>query len=168
MRKVLILMLTVFALLPAGACLADTGTGKLAATPPPGLAKTERVVISTADGKNVNVFHVELALTLEEQINGLMNRTSLPKDGGMLFVFKEPEERSFWMKDTLIPLDMLFIDSKGKIVTLHENARPKDETGIPSNAPVLAVLELPGGTAKRLGLKTGDIVRYKAFNNVSG
>ncbi len=124
----------------------------------------ERVLIISSGG-NYRVFHVELALTQEEQVRGLMDRDSLPEDSGMLFLWDTSEPRSFWMKDTKIPLDMLFIDESGKIVTLHENAVPEDTTSISSDVPVKAVLELAGGTVSKLGIKTGDIVHHPAFGN---
>jgi uncharacterized membrane protein (UPF0127 family) len=129
--------------------------------------KTEPLAIAGADGKTHN-FTVEIAATQDEQVRGLMNRKSMADDAGMLFVFDTLDYRAFWMKDTLIPLDMLFIDDKGKIIKIQENAKPGDLTSIPSGGPVLAVLELAGGVSAKLGLKAGDTVKYKTFGNTGG
>lgn len=126
--------------------------------------KTDSLKIVGADGKS-HAFTVEISATLDEQVKGLMGRKSLADDKGMLFVFDTMDVRAFWMKDTLIPLDMLFIDDKGKIIKIHENAKPEDLTSIPSDGPVLAVLELAGGVAQKQGLKVGDTVKHKAFGN---
>lgn len=129
--------------------------------------KTEPLTVVSADGKS-HVFTVEIAVTQEEQVKGLMNRKGMAEDKGMLFVFDTMDYRAFWMKDTLIPLDMLFIDDNGKIIKIHENAKPEDLTSIPSGGPVLAVLELAGGVAQKQGLKVGDTVKYKTFGNTGG
>lgn len=97
-----------------------------------------------------------MADTPEEQQLGLMNRPHLPSASGMLFVFDAPKEVQFWMKNTLIPLDMLFADEKGQITRIHENAIPQDLTGIDGGAGVKFVLEINGGLAGRMGVKTGD------------
>ena len=108
-------------------------------------------------------FKVEIADTDERRALGLMYRTSLPADAGMLFDFKHDEDVAMWMRNTRIPLDMLFIDRAGRIVNIAERAVPYSEATISSAAPVLAVLELNGGTAARLGLKAGDRVIYPIF-----
>ncbi|MBV8538006.1 MAG: DUF192 domain-containing protein [Alphaproteobacteria bacterium] len=108
-------------------------------------------------------FKVEIAETDEQRALGLMYRTSLPADAGMLFDFKHDQDVAFWMRNTRIPLDMLFIDRTGRIVNIAERAVPFSEETIPSAGPVLAVLELNGGTASRLGLKPGDRVIYPIF-----
>ena len=104
-------------------------------------------------------FGVELARTPEEQARGLMHRESMPAMAGMLFVYPRESDVSFWMRNTLIPLDMVFVDAAGVVVGVHENAVPLDETPIPSGAPTLAVLEINGGMARRLGIDPGDEMR---------
>jgi len=108
-------------------------------------------------------FKVEIADTDERRALGLMYRTSLAADAGMLFDFKHDEDVAMWMRNTAIPLDMLFIDRTGRIVNIAQRAVPYSEATISSAAPVLAVLELNGGTAARLGLKAGDRVIYPIF-----
>jgi len=109
-------------------------------------------------GSDYNL-RVELADTDKEREIGLMNRTSLSPDKGMLFIFPKEQSVSFWMKNTLIPLDMLFIKADGRIDFIHHNAHPEDETPITAPGPELAVLEIAGGQAMKHGIKVGDIVK---------
>ncbi|WP_208454546.1 DUF192 domain-containing protein [Jannaschia marina] len=109
-------------------------------------------------------FSVELARTPQEQARGLMFRENLPRMAGMLFVYpRESGNVAFWMRNTLIPLDMIFVDGTGTIVRIHENAVPLDETPIPAGAPTLAVLEINGGLSATLGLDPGDELRSPAL-----
>lgn len=141
------------------------GTQKLAGPPVPhSNVETEKLVIVTAKGDK-RAFDVEIARKPEEQAYGLMNRTSMPKDHGMLFIFNGEAERSFWMKNTLIPLDMLFIRSDGVIHRIHGSAIPNDLTPIFSQGPAVAVLEINGGRAADLGIKAGDRVIHKSFGS---
>ncbi|MET0257246.1 MAG: DUF192 domain-containing protein [Methylobacterium sp.] len=103
---------------------------------------------------------VEIADTPETREVGLMNRDQMDADGGMLFDFGESREVTMWMKNTLIPLDMLFLDHRGLIVRVAANARPLSLSLIPSNAPVQYVLELNGGAAARYGAKVGDHLEH--------
>ncbi len=109
-------------------------------------------------------FNVELAQTPRERAIGLMNREQMDTGSGMLFIYPGPQPVAFWMKNTLIPLDMLFIDMAGRIVTIHENARPLDETPIPGGDNILAVLEINGGLSREIGLTVGSSVRHPAFD----
>jgi uncharacterized protein len=119
------------------------------------------LTIETA-GKEVR-FAVELVDTPMGRAQGLMHRETLPQGTGMLFDFHTEQPVSFWMRNTLIPLDMLFIDSGGRILRIHARAQPLDETQIPSIYPVQAVLEIGGGEAERLGIAVGDRVRHPIF-----
>lgn len=103
-------------------------------------------------------FEVEVADTAERRRIGLMNRWELAADKGMLFVFPAKQVLHFWMKDTLIPLDMLFIDDAGRVVKVHASARPNDLTPVSSENEVAWALELPGGRAKELGITAGSMV----------
>ncbi len=109
-------------------------------------------------------FAVELADDAEERARGLMFRESMPRSAGMLFIYPEPHRASFWMRNTLIPLDMIFIGPDGVVSRVHENARPRDETPIDGGEGVLAVLEVNGGMAGRLGIGPGTEVRHPAFD----
>ncbi|MCB1555995.1 MAG: DUF192 domain-containing protein [Alphaproteobacteria bacterium] len=124
----------------------------------------EPVLVETKDGRRY-VFMAEMAVTPAQWQAGLMFRDSLSDDQAMLFVFRGEKERGFWMKNTLIPLDMLFIRADGTIHHIHENAIPHDETTVRSNGPALAVLEIKGGLSERLGLRTGDVIHHGAFGN---
>lgn len=102
--------------------------------------------------------HLETAVTEAERERGLMERHSLPANAGMIFVFGRPRRVYFWMKDTPIPLDMVFLSPAGKVVGTHENAVPEDRTIISSPVGVQYVIEVAGGAARRLGLVPGSFV----------
>ena len=126
----------------------------------------ETVRIQKADGTEFPFF-VEMAVTPSQQRVGLMNRTHMEANAGMLFSFAgEERQHVFWMKDTLIPLDMLFISKDGTVRHIHRMARPQDETRITSRMPVSAVLEINGGLSDRYGIKEGDKVLHNIFRNV--
>jgi len=124
----------------------------------------EPLQIVTHDGRT-HRFHVEIADNDASRERGLMFRKSLGPDAGMLFDFHSSQYVSFWMKNTLIPLDMVFIDARGTVVNVAANAPPLSEAPIPSDAPVLAVLELRGGRAAELGIQAGDRVHERIFGN---
>ncbi len=108
-------------------------------------------------------FRVEVADDPSERSQGLMFRESMPTSAGMLFVYDRPQRASFWMRNTLIPLDMVFADQNGVVTRIHENAVPLDETGIDGGPGVQFVLEINGGLAARLGLDVGDEMRHPAI-----
>ena len=113
----------------------------------------------TASGRHV--IDVELATTPESRATGLMNRESMPDGQGMLFDFDESRPVSMWMKNTLIPLDMLFIDETGTVASIKTNAQPLSLDTIPSGGPVRYVLELNGGAASRYGVARGDRLEHE-------
>lgn len=121
----------------------------------------DRLAIETAGG--AQPFAVELAVTSEQRAQGLMYRARLPADAGMLFVYPAERPVSMWMKNTLIPLDMLFIGDDGRILHIAERAIPGSAATISSMQPARAVLELNGGTAARLKIQVGDRVLYRTF-----
>lgn len=106
----------------------------------------------------VHVFAVEVVSNDEERAQGLMFRKELPEGRGMLFDFQHDQDVSFWMKNTYIPLDLIFIRGDGRILRIAENTEPLSTRMIPSGGPVRAVLEVIGGTAKKLGIAPGDKV----------
>lgn len=116
-------------------------------------------------GEDAHQFLVELADDGYEQQRGLMFRQSVLPDEGMLFDFKMDSERAFWMRNTLVSLDMLFIRSDGVIHRIAANTEPLSDAQVPSFGPVRAVLELAGGRAAELGIEPGDIVRHQIFGN---
>ncbi len=108
-------------------------------------------------------FSVEVADTVPERAQGLMNRASMPMSAGMLFVYERAQSVSFWMKDTLIPLDLLFVDAFGTVKKVHHNAVPHDLTPIPGGDNILVVLEINGGLAKMMGITEGSQMQHPAF-----
>jgi hypothetical protein len=108
-------------------------------------------------------FSVELATNELERAKGLMFRKELPDGYGMLFDFHTEQQTSFWMHNTYIPLDMIFIKADGHVLRIAENAKPQSDDLIPSGGPVRAVLEVIGGTARRLGIAPGDMVTGSIF-----
>jgi uncharacterized membrane protein (UPF0127 family) len=125
-------------------------------------ARVEPLDIVTSSGK---VAHLKVEVVDKEATRecGLMFRKSIAPNAGMLFDFKKVEPVSFWMKNTYIPLDMLFIDQSGKIVNIYRRATPFSESSIPSDGPVLGVLEIGGGRAQDLDIMPGDRVRHRIF-----
>jgi uncharacterized membrane protein (UPF0127 family) len=108
-------------------------------------------------------FTVEIADDQFEQEQGLMHREQMAVSHGMLFVYDTPRTLSFWMRNTLIPLDMLFIDARGVVQHIHPMAIPLDETPIFGGENLLSTLEINGGLAKRLGITVGSEIRHSAF-----
>ncbi|WP_264213646.1 DUF192 domain-containing protein [Leisingera thetidis] len=109
-------------------------------------------------------FAVEIAASEETRARGLMFRESLPRGAGMLFVYERPQTAAFWMKNTLIPLDIIFLDQRGQVTSVHENAVPGDLTPIPGGDQVFAVLEINGGLARRYGIAAGTQMRHEVFS----
>lgn len=114
------------------------------------------VVVSTTNGNHQ--FTVEIARSEQEQAYGLMNRQSLAPDRGMIFPYQAPQDVSFWMRDTFIPLDLIFIAPGGRIFQIEESAVPLSLEPIPSGEKIQAVLEIAGGRAAELGIAPGDTV----------
>ncbi len=131
--------------------------------PQPELPK-EKLVIVTHDGKHHD-FQVEMALSMDQQITGLMFRPSVPADGGMLFDWGAPRDSQMWMRNTVSSLDMLFINADGTIRSIAENTVPQSLAIIDSHGPVRATLELASGTAERLDIRVGDHVLQRIFGN---
>jgi uncharacterized protein len=128
-----------------------------------GAAELGRLTIDS--GQGAQTFNVELATTRDQMEVGLMFRQNLAPDAGMLFVYPSEQQVAFWMKNTVIPLDMLFIAGDGKIRRIVERTIPLSTAVIPSVDEVRAVLEVNGGTAARLGIKPGDVVHAAALGN---
>jgi uncharacterized membrane protein (UPF0127 family) len=145
--------------------LAWGGPGGAVAQPaaPVSFAQSTVEIVSAAGPSHT--FAVELAVSQEQLEQGLMFRRSLAADAGMLFDFGRVEPVSMWMKNTLIPLDMIFIAADGRIVDIAERTVPGSLAVIAARQPVRAVLEVNGGTAARLGLQAGDRVRHPIFGN---
>jgi hypothetical protein len=145
----------------AAAAVALVAGGCAVAETAPARPALQTLAVQTAQGPHD--FRVEIADTEAEREYGLMNRDSLPADHGMLFEFPDNTDRAFWMKNTRIPLDILFIGADGRIVSIQKNARPYDETPLPSYGDATGVLEINGGLSDKLGIKPGDRVRHPFF-----
>ncbi|MFC3226015.1 DUF192 domain-containing protein [Marinibaculum pumilum] len=140
-------------LLLAGLWLAQAG-------PAAALERSELVVQAETGAQR---FVVEVAATPQEQAQGLMHRRSLDADAGMLFPFPEARPARFWMRNTFVSLDLLFIAPDGRIESIHARAQPLDESTIPSRGAVIAVLEILAGEAERRGIRPGDRVLHPAL-----
>ncbi|CCG07018.1 DUF192 domain-containing protein [Pararhodospirillum photometricum] len=122
------------------------------------------LTIETRDGRRLP-FEIEEANTPQRRMVGLMFRKTLAADAGMLFLWGEPGERTMWMKNTFIPLDMLFLDDRGWIVHVAHNAEPKSEAIIASPVPASAVLEIAGGTSQLFSIEEGDRVLHPLLSD---
>jgi uncharacterized protein len=165
-HRILILSAAMVAALPA--CRAEPPTPTnvqpaaqaSSALSPAGL---ELAPLEIRTGSQVHRFTVEVARTPEEQARGLMFRRSVGPQEGMIFPFSPPRPASFWMKNTLVPLDMLFVRADGTIARIAANTVPLSLEPVAVGEPVAAVLELAGGRAAELGIKEGDRVRWEAI-----
>lgn len=152
------LMAAIISMLALGGCNNQAaGDGGASATAQPALID---VPLTITQGTTVHRFTVEVARTTEEQARGLMFRTELAATGGMVFPFEYPRIASFWMRNTLIPLDILFVRADGTIDRIAESTVPQDETPVASGGEVSAVLELAGGTTARLGIDESAVVHW--------
>lgn len=141
-----------------GACTPrNPAQGPLAERSAAGL---EQVPLTIRSGSKLHRFTVEVARTGEEQATGLMNRQSLAPDRGMIFPYDPPQQAAFWMKNTLIPLDMIFIRADGSIARIAANTVPLSLDPVPAGEPVAAVLEIAGGRSAELGIQSGDRVDW--------
>lgn len=108
-------------------------------------------------------FRVEIADDARERATGLMNRPSMARLAGMLFIYDQPQSLAFWMRNTLISLDIIFVEPDGRIAKIHSKAIPLDETSIIGGSGLTHVLEIGGGLAADFGIKEGDILRHPSF-----
>lgn len=158
--RTLVLTLAMLAPLSAGACRAET-PAPAAAPARPLAAALETVTVDTARGPVS--FKVEIADDDAERERGLMYRTSLAPDAGMLFIWTSPAPRAFWMRNTYIPLDIIYIGVNGRILSIAAMAEPFNETPLPSEGAALGVLEIAGGRSAELGITIGDRVHHRMF-----
>jgi uncharacterized membrane protein (UPF0127 family) len=127
------------------------------------LERWPQSALGVRSGGKVHRFQVWIADTYARREQGLMWVKQLPPDRGMLFLFEQPQLASFWMKNTYVPLDILFVAPDGRVIRIAENAKPQSLDAISSLGYVTGVLELAGGTAKKLALRAGDVVVHPAF-----
>lgn len=135
-----------------------------AAAEAPVVLDRDPLTIVAASGERFQ-FEVEVARTPAERARGLMFRESLPDDEGMLFDFGDPQAVAMWMRNTLIPLDILFVRSDGRISSIARDAQPLSDRVMASAEPVRAVLELPGGLTAERGIEPGDRIVHPIFQN---
>lgn len=154
-------ILALLALAPSAACQAAPPVAEAGAELGRSPAGLEQVALTIVSGAKTHRFTVEVARTAAEQSYGMMNRTQLAPDRGMIFPYDPPQAVAFWMKDTLIPLDIIFIAPGGTILNIAKNTVPLSLDEVPSAGPVEAVLELAGGRSAELGLKPGDRVIWR-------
>ncbi len=149
----------------AAVCLAAAvlGSPACASTGPTRAQSLEITPLSIRTATGEHAYRVELADSDVERETGLMFRTELARDAGMLFVYPQDQFIGLWMRNTLIPLDMVFIRADGTVSSVAKGAVPHDETPIVSKEPLRAVLELAAGEADRIGVKPGDRVLHAAF-----
>ncbi len=138
----------------AGGCIAGADKGQSAA----GL---KQVMLCVKSAPKTHEFTTEIAGTSMEQAKGMMFRTEMPDNTAMIFPFPEPKTASFWMKNTVIPLDIIFVRPNGSIESIAENAVPYSTEPVLSGEPVGAVLEIRGGLAAELGIQPGDMVTWR-------
>lgn len=166
MRNLTALFAVCFALL-VPACAEQTAVypppQQVPGSPPPLDWPHDTLQIDTASGPHL--FTVEIADTEVNRERGLMYRTAMAPDAGMLFVYPREQAVAFWMKNTVLPLDMVFIRADGTVFDVALGAVPYDPQPIPSGGPVLGILELNAGIANQIGLKRGDKVFNAAFGN---
>jgi len=161
--KPLIVAAVCVAVIIGGYMVSNDGSGTAGAATASNLP-VETVVFDMQNGRKES-FDVEVAAKPVDLEIGLMFRTSMPMSHGMLFELGAPAKpASFWMKNTLIPLDIIYVAADGTIVSIHPNAVPKDLTSIPSGAPVTGAIELNGGRAEQIGLRAGDKVMHPYFS----
>jgi uncharacterized membrane protein (UPF0127 family) len=147
-------------LAPAIAACAPQGGSSSAAISERSPAGLDQVPLTIQSQTGTHRFTVEVARTPEQQAQGLMHRQSLAPDRGMLFPYEPPQNASFWMKNTLIPLDIVFIRENGTVALIAANTVPLSLDPISSLEPVAAVLEIAGGRAAELGIQVGDKVNW--------
>ena len=161
-RRVLALALVAFSLV-GGGLVASPAQARQAKPKPVAAVAAKLDTVEILTGRGRIKFTVELAVTRAEQERGLMFRKSLAPDRGMLFPYNPPQRAAFWMKNTLIPLDIIYIAPDGRVLSIARNAVPHDETPLPSGGVIRGVLEIPGGRAAQLGILPGDRVLNKIF-----
>lgn len=151
--------------LRAAACLALSGVvlagASVAQADDLGACAPDRIDLRGSFG--TASFQIEVADTPQTRATGLMFRTEMPEDAGMLFVYDAPSAVSFWMKNTLIPLDMIFADARGVVRRVHSNAIPGDLRPIPGGQDILVVLEINGGLAKDIGIGPDTLLRHPSL-----
>jgi hypothetical protein len=154
----------VFTLLPAGPNAGGPNGKKVNSVEPKFYKEATLAVLDSSKGDTIKVFDIELAESMNEIQYGMMYRKSMDPNTGMLFIMGEERRQSFYMKNTYVPLDIIFINNSMKIVSIQKNAQPLDETSLPSTGPASYILELLGGESDKLGIAAGDKISWQRWN----
>lgn len=161
-RKALGLITIVLALpLLAASVPQQSATGSNASSDGPPFVAQGQLVFSKPNGASIKMITIQIADNNDERAEGLMWRRYMPEDEGMLFIFDDQTILTFWMKNTYIPLDMVFANKNGEIVRIHRNATPFSEASISSEKPAQYVVEVNGGFCARYGIKVGDKIEFE-------
>lgn len=119
----------------------------------------ELLFLESGSDKLLFKIETEIVSTDEERARGLMFRNEMAEDNGMIFLFSQEDTQSFYMRNTLIPLDIIYVNSKMEIVDIYKNTEPLNETSLPSKAPAMYVVEINGGLCEKYGIEEGDLIR---------
>ncbi len=160
MKKILIIGILSFPLFLNTSCKKETRKVETIQTEEIQFKKEGKLVLSNKDGVTIKKLDIEIADDDYQIQTGLMYRKSMKENQGMLFLFKNSIVRYFYMKNTLIPLDIIYIDQSKHIVSIQKNAKPLDETTLPSEGPAMYVLEINAGLSDQWGLKKGDKMSF--------
>ena len=154
----------VFTLLPSSPNAGGTNGKKVNSVEPKFYKEATLAVLDSSRGDTIKVFDIELAESMNEIQYGMMYRKSMDPNTGMLFIMGEERRQSFYMKNTYVPLDIIFINNSMEIVSIQKNAQPLDETSLPSTGPASYILELFGGESDKLGIAAGNKISWQRWN----
>jgi uncharacterized membrane protein (UPF0127 family) len=154
----------VFTFLPSGSNTNGSDNNKVNLVEPKFYKEATLAVLDSSNGDTIKIFDIELAESMNEIQYGMMYRKSMDPNTGMLFIMGEERKQSFYMKNTYVPLDIIFINNKMEIVSIQKNAIPLDETSLPSTGPASYILELLGGESDKLGISAGNKISWKRWN----
>lgn len=154
----------VFTVLPSGSNNGNNGPKKVGAVEPKFYKEAVLAVLDSSAGDTIKVFDIELCESMNEIQYGMMYRKSMDPNTGMLFIMGEERRQSFYMKNTYVPLDIIYINDAMEIVSIQKNATPLDESSLPSTGPASYVLEIFGGESDKLGIAAGDKIKWQRWN----
>tara|TARA_R110001592_G_scaffold243783_1_gene504970 strand:+ start:212652 stop:213182 length:531 start_codon:yes stop_codon:yes gene_type:complete len=154
----------VFTVLPSGSGSGNNGPKKVGPVEPKFYKEAVLAVLDSSASDTIKVFDIELCESMNEIQYGMMYRKSMDPNTGMLFIMGEERRQSFYMKNTYVPLDIIYINDAMEIVSIQKNAIPLDESSLPSTGPASYVLEILGGESDKLGIAAGDKIKWQRWN----
>tara|TARA_R110002050_G_scaffold274391_2_gene418817 strand:+ start:3240 stop:3770 length:531 start_codon:yes stop_codon:yes gene_type:complete len=154
----------VFTVLPSGSGNGNTGPKKVGPVEPKFYKEAVLAVLDSSSSDTIKTFDIELCESMNEIQYGMMYRKSMDPNTGMLFLMGDERRQSFYMKNTYVPLDIIYINDAMEIVSIQKNAKPLDETSLPSTGPASYVLEIFGGESDKLGIAAGDKIKWQRWN----